>query len=424
MFKILYIITIFFLFADLNADDKVVSMTIDGGIGPGTASYIQDGVDYAEKENATALIIHLNTPGGLLESTRDIVTTLLEAKIPIVVYVSPAGARAGSAGVFITLAANIAIMAPGTNIGAAHPVGIGGQSDTSAMFDKITNDAAAFVRTIAQKRKKNIAWAEDAVRESVSATENESLDMGVIDYIAKNEQEILDLIHKQEVETSIGNKTINSRGAMIDHLEMDWRQKLLTFLSDPNIAYIFILLAMYGIMIELYNPGSIFPGVVGAISAMIAAYSLQMLPVNYAGLGLMILAVILFLIEIKVTSYGMLSIGGIMSFILGSVMLIDSPFEFMSISMSIIITAAVLTALFFILIVAMGIKAQTKKKTGGHDSLNSEIGVALEDISAEAKGKVRVHGEIWTAIALEDIVKGDEIIVVSSEGLLLKVKKN
>ncbi len=398
-------------------------ITVDGGIGPGTAAYIASGIEYANGEGAEALIIQLDTPGGLLESTRNIVTSLLESPIPIIVYVAPGGARAGSAGVFITLAANIAAMAPGTNIGAAHPVGIGGESDSSAMFDKVTNDAAAFVRSIAQKRNKDEEWAEDAVRQSVSATENEALELNVIDFIAPNVDSLLRAADGMFVETTTGDKILRTAGAEVEVHGMNWREELLSILSDPNIAYIFILLTIYGIMFELYNPGSIFPGVVGGISAFIAAYSLQMLPVNLAGLGLILLSVILFLIEIKVVSYGLLSIGGIISFLLGSIMLIDSPFEFVSISMEIIITATALTTLFFLLIITLGLRAQRKKKVSGTDGIAGEIGVAISNIGSGGKGRVKVHGEIWTAVSGDEISDGDEVEIISASGLTLSVKK-
>ncbi len=418
------VILLLFLTALPSLAGKVVVINVDAGIGPGTASYIENSIEYAEEVNAEALIIKLDTPGGLLESTRDIVSDLLESPVPVVVYVSPGGARAGSAGVFITLAANIAAMTPGTNIGAAHPVGLGGESDsTAAMTDKVVNDASAMVRSIAQKRNKNQDWAEQAVRESVSATENEALELGVIDFVSPNLDSLLKQIHGMTVETSSGEKTLKTKNASLEIHEMNWKEALLMWLSDPNIAYIFILLAIYGVFFELYSPGAIFPGVIGGISALIAAYSLQMLPVNYAGLGLMLLAIVLFIIEIKVASYGMLTIGGVLSFLLGSIMLIDSPFEFMEISMTLIITASLLTAAFFAFVIWMGIKAQYRKKASGTDGFAYEHGTALSSFDPGEYGKVHVHGERWKAISEEQINEGDEIVVIESQGLLLKVKK-
>lgn len=406
-----------------EAAKKVIIVDVDAGIGPGIASYIESSIERAEEMKAEALIIRLDTPGGLLESTRDIVGSIMESPVPVVVYVGPGGARAGSAGVFITLAANIAVMAPGTNIGAAHPVGIGGESDSSAMFDKVTNDAAAFVRTIAQKRNRNEEWAELAVRESISATENEAYEKGVIDFICPNIDSLLKAI--DGFETNIDGEIVqlNTKNAKAVEIEMNWKDKLLTFLSDPNIAYIFMMLAIYGIMMELYNPGSIFPGVIGGISGVLAGYSLQMLPVNYAGLALILLAIILFLIEIKVPSYGMLTVGGVLSLFLGSVMLIDSPFEFISISMTLILTFVVLTVLFFGVIIAYGIKAQSRKKASGTDALVGEKGYAATDIEPGAKGKVKVHGEIWSALSDVKIAKGEQITVKKVEGFTLRISK-
>lgn len=423
MGKIFILILAYLLALNISmSENRVFVINVKAGIGPGISDYIQSSLKYAEEQNAEAFIIELNTPGGLLETTRDIVHTILDAKVPVVVYVHPSGARAGSAGAFITLAAHIAVMTPGTNIGAAHPVGIGGQSDSSAMFDKVTNDAAAFIRTIAQKRGRNVDWAERAVRESISATEQEALNEGVIDLICPNIDSLLKAIDGWEVETYDGIKKINLKNAKVERVEKNWKQELLTFLSDPNIAYIFLMLAIYGILFELYNPGSIFPGVIGVISAVIAGYSLQMLPVNIAGLALIILAIIMFILEIKIQSYGLLTIGGIVSFLVGSIMLIDSPFEFLDISLSIIITGTILTALFFLLVIGLGIKAQTKRRATGVDALIGQEGIAITDISPGNPGKVRVSGEIWKAVSNFSIKENEPIIVKKVEGLKLVVE--
>ncbi len=419
------IITIFIvLLAALSSSHAkdVLVISVDEGIGPATASFIDNSIKQAEEQNAEALIIRLNTPGGLLEATRDIVSTMLEADVPVVVYVSPGGARAGSAGVFITLASHIAAMAHGTNIGSAHPVGIGGDADTSSvMFDKVTNDAAAFVRSIAQKRGRNQDWAERAVRESISASENEALEAGAIDLISRNIDSLLIQIDGMTVETASGEVTLHTADSGIITREKNWRETLLGILADPNFAYIFMMLAIYGILFELYNPGAIFPGVIGGISAVLAAYSLQMLPVNYAGLALILLAIILFIVEIKVTSYGMLTIGGIISLLIGSVMLIDSPFQFMDISLSIIITATVITAAFFIFIIGLGLRAQMRKKFGGSEGLVGETGKAATDITPGSTGKVRVHGEFWKAESDHEIKKDEEIVVDEVKNFIIKV---
>src|SRR3989442_14590358 len=294
----------------------VYLIKIDGSINPSTSDFIHRSVQEAINKNAQCLIIELNTPGGLLKSTRYIVSDLLTSEIPIIVFVSPSGSQAASAGVFIVLASSIAAMAPGTNIGASHPVGMEGKQD-SIMSEKATNDAAAFIRSISEKRKRNIQWAEDAVRKSVSISENEALNIGVVDLIANNVDDLLQKIDGKEVETTKGKVVLNTKGAEIIHGEMSWFQKMLAVLSDPNIAYILMMLGIWGIILEFYHPGAILPGVVGVISLVLGLYGLHTLPINYAGLALILLAVILFIAEIKIVSHGMLTVGGVISLLLG-----------------------------------------------------------------------------------------------------------
>src|SRR5687768_17020473 len=301
----------------------VLSIRVDGTINPASAAFIKNAITRASQEHAECLIIHLNTPGGLLKSTRIIVSDILASPVPVVVYVSPDGAHAGSAGVFITLAAHIAAMAPGTNIGAAHPVTLQNQMD-STMNEKATNDAAAFIRTIAEKRHRNVEWAENAVRKSFSYSETEALEDSAIDIIAKSETELLAKIDGKMVELGSGTKTLHTASAIVKEQKMSVWEKILDIISDPNIAYILFLLGSYGLMFELYNPGAILPGIVGVISLILALYSMHTLPINYAGLALIIFAVILFLLEIKVVSHGLLAIGGVISLFLGSMMLIKS----------------------------------------------------------------------------------------------------
>lgn len=424
MKTILISILFLFSFGIADASNEILYASIDEGIGSFTAEYIATIVQEAEEGKYEALVITLNTPGGLLDATRDIVSTFLESEVPIVVYVAPGGARAGSAGVFITLSANIAAMAPGTNIGAAHPVGMGGESGDSSdvMTQKVTNDAAALIRSIAKKRKKNQDYAELTVRQSLSYSETEALDSNLIDLIAKNRNALLKAIHGMQVETTSGIKTLNTKNAKIVIRDKDWKESLLSFLSDPNIAYIFILLTMYGIMIELYNPGAIFPGVVGVISAIIAGFSLQMLPVNYAGLALMVVAIVLFILEVKIVSYGMLSLGGIVSFLLGSIMLIDSPGDFMQIGMEIIVVATLVTAALFISIITLAVKSQRKKVASGISTLINKEAIVFTAITPETMGKVKVNGEIWRAKSNNSHQKDDKVIVKSIDGLTLEVE--
>src|SRR3990170_4493303 len=294
-------------------------ITIDGVIGPVSSRIIVDAIKASVKDGAEALIIELNTPGGLDESMRIIIKEVLNSDIPIIVYVSPSGSRAASAGVFVTLAAHVAAMAPGTNIGAAHPVGIGEKMD-KVMAEKATNDAAAYIKSLAERNGRNAKWAEDAVRKSISATEEEALKEGVIDLVSKDLNSLLSDIDGKKVRTVIGEKVLNTAKANIIREEMGLRHKILNLISDPNVAYILMLLGFYGLFFELTNPGAIFPGVFGGICLILAFYAFQTLPVNYAGLMLIILAIILFLAEIKVVSYGILTIGGVISMILGSVM--------------------------------------------------------------------------------------------------------
>ncbi|MBN2572851.1 MAG: nodulation protein NfeD, partial [Ignavibacteriales bacterium] len=293
-FKMKYLTTLFFFFSICSfSQNKVVVLTVDATINPAVTDYIESGIEKAIELNAECVIIKLNTPGGLLKSTRVIVSAFLQSKIPIVVYVYPSGAQAASAGVFITMAGHIAVMAPGTNIGAAHPVTMDGQADTT-MMTKATNDAAAFIRTISEKRNRNIQWGEDAVRKSLSITETEALEINVIDLIAKDINELLELIDSVKVQMDYGIKTLNTKNAELVYIDMTFQQDLLNTLSDPNVAYILFMLGLYGLLFELYSPGAIFPGVIGGICIILAFYAMHTLPINYAGFALIILAVILF----------------------------------------------------------------------------------------------------------------------------------
>ncbi|MGH2553105.1 MAG: NfeD family protein, partial [Chitinophagaceae bacterium] len=400
----------------------VVSMKIDGSINPVSADFIHNGIEKAKKQNAECLVIHLNTPGGLLKSTRVIVSDMLESPVPVVVYVSPGGAHAGSAGVFITLAAHIAAMAPGTNIGAAHPVSMQGQMDT-IMNEKVTNDAAAFIKTIAEKRHRNMVWAERAVRRSYSYTETEALEDTAIDLVAKNEQQLLQMIDGKTVLLISGEKILHTSSARIITYKMTTWEKLLDLLSDPNIAYILLLIGLYGILFELYNPGAILPGIVGVISLILAFYSMHSLPINYAGLALIIFAVILFLLEIKIVSHGLLAIGGIISLLIGSMMLIKSgsSLEFVKISRTLIITATVVSALFFLFVIGAGLKAQRRKGVTGIQALTGAIGEVTETLSPV--GTIRVMGEIWNAESVAgNISKGEKVRIKEMRKLKLYVE--
>lgn len=408
----------------VGASPTVHVITVEATINPATADFIHESLLRAAEDGAACLVIRLNTPGGLLKSTRLIVSDLLTARVPVVVYVSPSGAQSASAGAFITLAAHVAAMAPGTNIGAAHPVGMQGSEPDSIMNEKATNDAAAFIRTISEKRNRNVRWAEDAVRKSIALTETEALRDTVIDLIAASLPGLLDSVDGRTVDVDGTPVVLQTRGAVIREFSMDWKHRLLDTLSDPNIAYIFFLLGLYGLFFELYNPGAILPGVVGVIALILAFYSLHTLPVNYAGAALILFGIILFVAEIKITSYGLLTVGGIVSLLLGSIMLIDteSPWEIVSISWSVIIPAVLATAAFFIFAIGMGIRAQRRKPVTGQEGMIGETGEAISDLDPE--GQVRVHGEIWRAISAgAAIASGTRIRVETVKDLSLTVRK-
>jgi membrane-bound serine protease (ClpP class) len=405
----------------LLSAQKVVSIRIDASINPATADYIHSGIEKAVGQNATCLVIHLNTPGGLLKSTRVIVSDILQSPVPVVVYVSPGGAHAGSAGVFITMAAHIAAMAPGTNIGAAHPVS-SGEMDT-IMSEKVTNDAAAFIRSIAQKRQRNVDWAVNAVRNSESVSESEALENNIINLVDANDKELLEKIHGQTVVTDAGPVTLNTKGATVENIEMGWVAKLLNIISDPNVAYILFLLGLYGLMFELYSPGTILPGVIGGICIILALYAMHTLPVNYAGLALIVFAVILFVLELKIVSHGLLGIGGVVSLFLGSVMLFRSGRDWgiSGLSWSVIISAVVITSLFFLFIIGLGLKAQRAKPITGLEGMIGKLGETITELNPT--GRVRVHGEIWNAKTLTGIIQaGEKIKVTAVQNLTLQVE--
>jgi membrane-bound serine protease (ClpP class) len=423
---LIFISTVLFLspllYSVENKKSEVLVITVNGVINPVASEYIGKSIKKASEMNAEALIIELDTPGGLDTSMRSIVKDIIGSSVPVVVYVSPSGARAASAGVFITMAAHVAAMSPGTNIGAAHPVAMGGKMD-KVIAEKATNDAAAYIKSIAESRGRNVKWAEDAVRKSVSVTETEALKNNIIDLIAKDINTLLSEIDGKKTTTAYGDKTLKTAGAKIIRHEMSFRHKILNLISDPNVAYILMMLGFYGLFFELTNPGAIFPGVIGGICLVLAFYSFQTLPVNYAGLLLIIIGLILFILEVKVTSYGMLTIGGIVSMVLGSLMLFESPLPFLKLSLSVIIPAAIVTALFFVLTFRLAYKAYKRKPVTGAEGLIGLEGVAKTDITPGG-GMVVVHGEFWSAYSDDVIHKEERVVVEDVKGLRVKVKKS
>ena len=394
---------------------------IDSIINPVVAEFVAESINKSSKDGAECLIIQLDTPGGLDLSMRKIVKDMLSADIPIIVYVSPGGARAASAGVMITLASNIAVMAPGTNIGAAHPVTIGGQKIDKEMGEKIVNDAAAYIKSIAEKRGRNTEWAEDAVRKSVSITEKEALNLNVIDLIAPDIKTLLEEINGKQVKTDKGTFTLNTKNATPVFINMSIRQNILNILSNPNIAYILMMIGFLGLYFELAHPGVIFPGVIGAISLILAFFAFQTLPINYAGILLIILAIILFIVEVKVTSFGLLTIGGIISMLLGSLMLFESPAPYLRVSWFVLIPVILSTSALFILSATLAFRAYLSKPTTGMEGLAGEIGTAKTEILQE--GKVFIHGEYWNAYSDEVIPEGEKVRVLKVESLRLKVER-
>ena len=422
LYKI-YVALFLFLLPVTVTCQTVVSININGGINPSSAEFIHKSIQAAADKNAECLLIHLNTPGGLVNATRGIVTDILQSQVPVVVYISPAGAHGGSAGVFITMAANIAAMAPETNIGAAHPVSMQGGMD-STMNEKVMNDAAAFIKTIAQKRSRNAEWAEEAVRNSVALTAAEALEKNVIDLVALNDQVLLNQIDGKQVELNNGFKILHTKKAKIETIQMGFFQKILDRISDPNVAYILMMLGFYGIMFELFSPGAILPGIAGVIFLVFAFYAMNTMPVNYAGIGLIVFGIILFILEIKVISHGMLTVGGIASELLGSLILFrtSTTENFVAISRALVFGVTAVTALFFLFVVGMGIKAQRLKPASGIESLIGKFGRTME--SLQPFGRVKINGEIWKAESLSgEITENEKVIVKEIKNLTLYVER-
>ena len=419
---VFFVIVLFLGAWSLSASPRQVNLvTIDGPIGPITARIIAQAIDASVEDSAEALVIELNTPGGLDESMRIITRKILNSEVPVIVYVAPSGSRAASAGVFITLSAHIAAMAPGTNMGSAHPVAIGGQMD-STMAEKVVNDAAAYIRSIASRRGRNEEWAEESVRESISATEYEALKLNVIDLVVDNVRALLDSCDGRTVTLPSGEKVLDTREIEVKRAEISVRDKILQVITNPTIAYILLTLGMWGLFFELSNPGAIFPGIVGGICLILAFFALQTLPINYAGLLLMILALILFILEVKIVSHGALAIGGIISMVMGSLLLFESPLPYMRVSLVVIVTIVAGTALFFLVAIGLALRARKRKVTTGGRGLMGEVGVARSALKPE--GDVFIHGEIWSAEADQPIKKGEKVVVTAVEHLTLKVTKH
>ncbi|HET7343194.1 MAG TPA: nodulation protein NfeD [Methylomirabilota bacterium] len=400
----------------------VETIKIDGVISPVTVRLVDSAVARAQADHAPALVIELDTPGGLERSMRAICQRLLNAEVPVIVYVAPTGARAASAGVFITMAAHVAAMAPATNIGAAHPVAISGSVDKESM-KKIENDAAAFVRTIATERGRNVEWAEKAVRQSVSITEREAVRLKVVDLVADSTADLLDKVDGRVVKTPKGPLTLRTRGAAVRPIEIGFRDRFLNVITDPNVAYVLMMLGMLGLFFELSNPGVVLPGVIGGISLILALFALQTLPINYAGLFLILFGVVLLIAEIKVVSHGVLAVGGIVALSLGSIMLFDAPELDLRVSWTVIIPTVALMAAVFLFMVGAGIRALASRSAVGASALVGQAGIAREPLRPD--GQVLVQGELWRAVARgAPVEEGARVRVVDVKGLTLTVEKD
>ncbi len=413
------------LLLPLAAFSSILKITIDAPIHPVTSEYIHNAIDQAEKDNIPLLIMELNTPGGLDSSMREIIERILSSEVPIAAYVSPNGGRAASAGFFISVACDLFVMAPGTNTGAAHPVGVSitGQQMDETMSDKVTNDAVSYIKSIAEKRGRNAKMAEDAVRISSSYTETEALKGKLIDLIAQDVTDIIDFFDGKTIKRFDGKEQLlELRGEQVIELPMSARQKFLLTISNPNLAYILLMLGLLGLYFEFSNPGAILPGVLGGISLLLAIFSFQILPINYVGLILILLAIGLFILEIKVQSYGILSVGGIIAMVIGSIMLIDAPIPELRPSLKFIIPVAVGLSLIFLFLIFIAVRALANRVHTGKEGLVGEIGVAQSALTP--KGKVFVHGELWNAEADQEIPEGAEVQVVEVlKNLKIRVTK-
>jgi len=394
-------------------------MIIDlvGAISPGSAAFLKRGIEEAEERDVHLVIIRLDTPGGLGSSMRTMVKSILNSSVPVVVYVAPKGAGAASAGVMITVAAHVAAMAPGTNIGAASPVSIGGGEIQGTMSTKVMNDMASYGRGIAKDKGRNAEWVEKAIREAVSITAQEAVKMKVVDLVAEDLDELLEVLDGREVALKDGKKILKTKGLTQSFYKPGFRDGILKMISDPNISFILLIIGAAGLYFEFSNPGAIFPGVIGAISLIMAFYSFQALPVNYTGLILIALAIIFFIAEVKVTSYGVLSMGGVVSLALGSLML----FEDVKVSLKLMAPTIVLISAFFIIVSSLAFRAHKTKPVSGKEGMLGLVGLVKETIDPE--GLIFVRGETWRAVSKEKMEPGERVQVENAEGLVLTVKK-
>jgi len=420
-----FLFLVFLWFASpVFAANQIVVVKIFGAINPAVAEFVSQEIHQANKEQQALIVLNMDTPGGLDTSMRQIIKKIQSSHVPVASYVSPSGSRAASAGTFITIASHIAAMAPGTNIGAAHPVNMmgGNNQQESTMDKKVVNDAAAYIRSLAELRNRNSHWAELAVVKSVSISAEEAKRLNVIDLIAGNVKALILAIDGREIQTTSGPMTLKTGRLEIVYHEMSPRLKMLDIISNPNVAYVLMMIGVVGLYFEMSNPGLVFPGVIGAVSMVLALYAMQTLPIDYAGLLLVLLGALFFIAEIGVMSYGLLSLAGVVSIFLGSTMLIDSDDPAMQISQSILYPTLGLTIVFSIGIIVFATQTRNLKMQGGAEGMLGETGIVKENLNPH--GRVLVHGELWEAECEGEIMEGEHVIVESVEGLKVRVKKN